>query len=319
MRSIVSCYKEHAIRVSDSYCSRTSSISNQPYICPKQNPSTPYSITCIYKLNLISHQTQFLITLTWTKKLIRQGFTINIYPYDSDSRNSRQLGKNKGTETFQVQNFEVQVIWDISDAIYYEGPDPVEGFYVIVLVDSELGLRLGDKEEEEEEWLKNMKTVNNFSMVSRSELFYSTNIYATKAKFCDRGISHDIVIKCGVVEDEGSKSYNQYHNNSYSYNHNNYGLCVYMDKKTIFEVKRLRWNFRGNQTIFVDGLVVDVMWDIHGWIFNQNKGSIVFMFRTRSGLNNRLWLEEKNLKTNKELQDRTFGFSLLICACKNFD
>ncbi|OIW11328.1 hypothetical protein TanjilG_20477 [Lupinus angustifolius] len=316
MRGIVSCYNEHAIRVSDSYCSRNSSTSNQPYICPKQNPSTPHSITCIYKLNLISHQTQFLITLTWTKKLIHQGFTINIHPYDSDSRSSLLLQKNKGTETFQVYNFEVQLIWDISDAIYYEGPEPVKGFYIIVLINSELGLLLGDKEEE---WLKNMKIVNNSSMVSRSELFFnSTNVYATKAKFCETGISHDIVIKCGVV-DEGSKSYNHYHNHSYSYNHNNYGLCVYMDKKTIFEVKRLRWNFRGNQTIFVDGLVVDFMWDVHDWIFNQNKGSIVFMFRTRSGLDHRLWLEEKNLKTNKEFQDRGIGLSLLICACKNPD
>ncbi|KAK7244966.1 hypothetical protein RIF29_39795 [Crotalaria pallida] len=323
MRGIISCYNEHAIRVSDSYCSSSSSsISNQTYLCPKQNPSTPHSISCMYKLNLISNQTQFLIiTITWTKKLMRQGFTISINnPHHtnhatsysvSDSQNSHELRKNKGTEAFRAHNFEFQVLWDLCDAKYGAGPEPVEGFYVLVLVNSESGFRLGDKDEE---WLKNMKvTNNNFLMVSRREIFYSTNVYATKAKFCNTGNSHDLVIKCGV-DHEGPKSYDHHNNN---YNHNHYGLCVCMDKKMIFEVKRLRWNFRGNQTIFVDGLVVDVMWDVHDWIFNHNKGSSVFMFRTRSGLDSRLWLEEKNLQSKKEFPDRAIGSSLLICACKN--
>jgi hypothetical protein len=33
-------------------------------------------------------------------------------------------------------------------------------------------------------------------------------------------------------------------------------------------VKQLQWNFRGNQTIFVDNLLVDLMWDVHDWFFN---------------------------------------------------
>ncbi|KAI5425585.1 hypothetical protein KIW84_031410, partial [Lathyrus oleraceus] len=108
---------------------------------------------------------------------------------------------------------------------------------------------------------------------------------------------------CGV--EDGSKSHS---------------LCLFMDKKMVFQVKRLKWNFRGNQTIFVDGLVVDMMWDLHDWIFNHHSNdsvSCVFMFRTRSGLDSRLWLEEKNLQKEKE-QDR-IGFSLLICGCKKPD
>ncbi|OIW05114.1 hypothetical protein TanjilG_02587 [Lupinus angustifolius] len=306
MRGILSCYNEHAISVSDSHSSK------------HNNPSTPHTITCIYKLNLFSNQTQFLITITWTKKLIHQGFTININPSDSDSdsSNSHQFRKNKGIETIQHHNFEVQVLWDISDAKYYEGSEPVEGFYLILLVNSELGLRLGDKDEE---WLKNKKVTGDFSLVSKSELFYNTNVYATKSKFCDTGISHDIVIKFDIVEEELSKSYSHHQNHRYSYNHNNYVLCVCMDNRTIFEVKRLRWNFRGNQTIFVDGLVIDVMWDLHDCLFNQNKGSAMFMFRTRSGLDCRLWLE-KNLRIDNEFQDKEIGFSLLICSnCKNPD
>jgi hypothetical protein len=58
-------------------------------------------------------------------------------------------------------------------------------------------------------------------------------------------------------------------------------------------VKRLQWNFKGNQTIFVDNLLVDLMWDVHDWFFNPASRYAVFMFRTRNGLDSRLWLEEK--------------------------
>lgn len=306
MRGIASCYNEHAIRVSDSYCSRPS---NQAYLCPKLNlSSSKDSITCMYKLDLIStQQKQIFISLTWAKKLLGQGFTITITnSKDSPSNsklNARQLRKNKGNETFQSHNSQIQVLWDLSDAKYEEGPEPINGFYVVVLVDSELGLRLGDKNEE----LLNLDAKEaKFSMVSRSEKFFSgSEVYETKAKFCETGISHDILIKCGVSEEGGASR--------------SHALSVCVDKKTMFQVKRLQWNFRGNQTIFIDGLVVDMMWDLHDWFFNSNNSaSAVFMFRTRSGLDSRLWLEEKNLHARKE-QDKNIGFSLLICACKNPD
>ncbi|XP_061340319.1 uncharacterized protein LOC133286836 [Gastrolobium bilobum] len=308
MKGITSCYNEHAIKVSDSYCSRPS---NQVYLCPKLTPSIRDSVTCIYKVNLISKQKQLLIAITWTKRLKGQGFAINITnntpsgysPSKFNANLSQQLRKNKGTETFNSHNLEFQVLWDLSAAKYDDGPEPVGGFYVVVLVDSELGLHLGDKDEESLDLNVNAgMAVANFSMVSRSERFSGNNVYATKAKFSETGIVHDILIKCGLEEEEKSKSH---------------VLSVCMDKNTIFEVKRLRWNFRGNQTIFVDGLVVDMMWDVHDWLFNPTSASAVFLFRTRSGLDSRLWLEEKSLQTHKD-HDR-IGFSLLICACKNPD
>lgn len=298
MRGITSCYNEHAIKVSDLYCSRPSN-PNHSYLVPKlnNNPSTQNSVTCIYKLSI--QKQELLITVTWTKKLIRQGFIINI---NSDSDFVNVISKNRGAETFQFQTFEVKLIWDLSTAKYNEGPEPVEGFYIVVFVNSELGLLLGDKEEESS--LQEKKTHGTrISMVSRSERFSGTSVYATKAKFSETGILHEILIKCGV--EDGSKSHS---------------LCLFMDKKMVFQVKRLKWNFRGNQTIFVDGLVVDMMWDLHDWIFNHHSNdsvSCVFMFRTRSGLDSRLWLEEKNLQKEKE-QDR-IGFSLLICGCKKPD
>lgn len=299
MRSIATCYNEHAIKVSDSYCSGPSNLS---YLTPKHKSSIPNEVTCLYKAEL-STQKQLLITLTWRSNLTGQGFTINIGDNNTSSASNldssfKRLQKNKGTKTFQFRNTKIEVLWDISTAKYDKGPEPTNGFYVMVLTDSEIGLLIGDKDDE----IKMKKGIPEakFSLVCRSEQFCGSSVYSTKAQFCDAGIQHEIVIKC-EREEEGTKSP---------------VLSVYIDQKIVFQVKRLRWNFRGNQAIFLDGLLVDMMWDVHDWFFNPKSRSAIFLFRTRSGLNSRLWLEEKVLEQKGQEKPQ---FSLLIFACKNPD
>lgn len=194
----------------------------------------------------------------------------------------------------------VEVFWDLSNAKYDTGPEPVDGFFIAILVDSELGLVLGEiSEETVTKKLKNRTILGKSSLLSRREhCSGNTTLYNTKAQFCDSGTWHEISIRCSG-ESEGLKSP---------------VLSVSIDKKMVIRVKRLQWNFRGNQTIFVDGLLVDLLWDVHNWFFNADSdGYAVFMFRTRSGLDSRLWLEEKSALKDKD-GDK---FSLLIYACKS--
>ncbi|PON56019.1 hypothetical protein TorRG33x02_297850 [Trema orientale] len=300
MRNIATCYSEHAIKVSDSYCSGSS---NLAYLNPKLNhPSIPNEVTCIYKAKF-SNQTQLLISLTWFSNLapgIRVGQELRCSEF-------KRLKKNKGTETFRSCGFKVDVFWDFSEAKYGVGPEPIKGFFVIVLVESEPGLILGDKQDNE-------NVQGKFSLVSRNERYsFGHYSYSTKAKFCDNGMVHEIVVKCGRGEEEKDLEGKEQKGSRI-----NPVLSVCIDRKTIFEVKRLRWNFRGNQAIFLDGLVVDMMWDVHDWFFNTTSGCAVFMFRTRTGLNSRLWLEENILEEQNKEEERA-EFSLLICACKNPD
>ncbi|KAK9291075.1 hypothetical protein L1049_009262 [Liquidambar formosana] len=300
MRSIATCYSEHAIKVSDSYCSGPS---NQACLSQNLIPSIQNSVTCMYKAKLSTHK-QLVITLTWCNNLLGQGLNINISDDPSSpfkfNANSRQFGSTKGSETFESCNSKIELLWDLSSAQYEAGPEPTNGFYVMVLADSEICLLLGDMDEKLD--VKEFKTgipVAKFSLVSRSEYFSGNALYSTKAQFCDTGMAHDILIRCS--REEGSKSP---------------VLSVCIDKRRVVQVKRLLWNFRGNQSLFVDGLLVDMMWDVHDWFFNPASGCAVFMFRTRSGLDSRLWFEEKNLV--QKGQERV-EFSLLICACKNPD
>lgn len=305
MRNITACYSQHAIKVSNSYCSVPTNLS------PNLIPSIQNAVTCIYKLHHLSSQKLFFIRITWCN-LAAQRFSIAIAE-DSCSlaKFSRQLRlrKVKGTKAFDCCNCGVEVFWDLSEATYDAGPEPISGYYVAVFVDSELSLLLGDVDEEPPELKQRISSSSNnnnnnniqfstYTLLSRSEHFSGNALYSTKAQFSRGGTCHDIMIKCG--EEKASAAV----------------LSVFIDKKNVIQVKRLQWNFRGNQTIFVDGLLVDMMWDVHGWFFNPSSAYAFFMFRTRSGFDSRLWLEEKILEQKE--QDKV-GLSLLICACKTPD
>ncbi|KAJ6402697.1 hypothetical protein OIU84_014743 [Salix udensis] len=308
MRSIAACYSEHAIKISDSYCSGPSNHASLSQNC---SPSIPDSVSCVYKVKL-STQKHLLITLAWRDRFVFEG--LDVYIHDSIiSSSSRkragnsvhQLQEIKGASTFQSRDSKIEIFWDLSAACFDAGPQPVRGFYVVVMVDSELGLVLGDTDNEEvrKKCLKEKTAPLRPSLVSRSEHFSGKTTYSTKAQFSDAGTTHDILIKCGGDEEDGSK---------------NPVLSVWIDGKETFQVKRLRWNFRGNRIIFLDGLLVDMMWDLHQWFFKEQSGRAVFMFRTRSGLDSRLWLDDEVEKKNLEHDGRDRPeFSLLISARKN--
>ncbi|KAL5580281.1 hypothetical protein UlMin_012723 [Ulmus minor] len=297
MRDIVSCFSENAVSVSHPSCS---SYTNTACINPIQTPSVQNAITSLYKITL-SNQKQLFVKIAWCKSNSAQGLTINFGddPLASFKLNvnSRLFRKKKGTKLFESNDLKIELLWDLSSAKYETGPEPVDGFCILVLVDSEIGLVLGSAMAEEalNKKLKTGASMAKISLVSRQEHCSGNTLYVTKSQFCENGIVHEIVIKC-----EGA-------------NEKHPVLSVSIDKKTVIRVKRLQWNFRGNQTIFVDRLLVDLLWDVHDWFFNPASGFAVFMFRTRSGMDSRLWLEEKLLQKEKDRVD----FSLVIYACKN--
>ncbi|KAL3828542.1 hypothetical protein ACJIZ3_017344 [Penstemon smallii] len=301
MRDFASCFNEYAVQVvSDTSCSSYST--NNSCISPNLIPSIQNTVTCLYKTTLTS-QKQIIINLTWSKSSLLQGLNITFGDDQSNSfklnTNSRLFRKLKGSKSLDFHNSKVEIFWDLYAARYESGPEPVDGYYVFVTIDSELALVLGDMAQEvlKLKKLKSGSKMAKFALISRQEHFSGNTLYSTKAQFCDSGIAHDIMIRCSG-ENEGLK---------YPV------LSVCIDKKVVIKVKRLQWNFRGNQTIFLDGLVVDLMWDVHDWFYNLGSGDAVFMFRTRRGMDSRLWLEEKMVKKDEDKLE----FSLMIFACKN--
>ncbi|CAA2988683.1 Hypothetical predicted protein [Olea europaea subsp. europaea] len=299
MRDFASCFSEYTVQVSETSCS---SYSNNSCMTPSLIPSIQNAVTCLYR-TVLSTQKQFFISVTWYKNNISQGLNITFGNDPSTAiklnSNSRLFRKLKGSKSLEFDNSKIDVFWDFSRARYHTGPEPVNGYYAFLIVDSELSLILGDMVEEASiQKLKTCTQMAKFSLVSRQEHFSGSTVYSTKAKFCKQGADHDISIHCSE-ENEGVK-------------HPVLSVCI--DKKMVIRVKRLQWNFRGNQTIFLDGLLIDLLWDVHDWFYNPAaSGYAVFMFRTRSGTDSRLWLEEKLEQKDHEKVE----FSFMIYACKS--
>lgn len=246
------CYRDEAIRVSNP-------------------PSIQQTVTCVYKVM----EKQAMITLTW----LNQGLSIGVS--DHPARISISGRRLRGKTTAEVSGLVVEAVWDFSRASYGPGPEPVSGFYLVIVIDSELSLILGDAEPEPG---LDTKRVSECVLVSRSERLIGTAAFETAARFCDAGDRHDILIEW-----------------------RNTTLSVYVDRRSVVQVSRVQWNFRGNHTIFVDGVAVDVMWDVYDWVFGAGAGAGVFLFRTREGTESRrVWMDEGK-----------GGFCLRICACKN--
>lgn len=322
MRDLVSCFGDYAVRVADppppsSCTSACSTLTAEANANKRQGavPSTQNAVNCLYRLDLSASKSgkQLLVTVVWCRTQTGQALSLGFGDDPSATlklgNNSRFFKKKWGSKAFDSNNSKIEAFWDLSSARYGPGPEPTDGFYVLVVVGSELGLALGDLagEAAARRFGTGSVAATAGKLVSRREHFYGGGIYATRAQFCDSGAEHEILIHCRG-EEEGLK---------------HPVLSVAIDKKSVVCVKRLRWNFRGNQTLFVDGLLVDLMWDVHDWFCGNGKGygNGVFMFRTRKGMESRLWLEEKLLeKKEKEKDqrlDRSANFSLFIYACKS--
>ncbi|CAL1367073.1 unnamed protein product [Linum trigynum] len=342
MRDFVSCFSENAINVAASQqthhhysfsCSSSAAAAASSTLlaataAPSSDstPSVQNAVSSLYRITLSTHKKPFHLSVTWAADWLTissgQSSTFKL------NTSSGLFRKKKGCRSIEAAgggpDSKFDVYWDLSSARYEAaGPEPLDGFYVVVLVDSEIVLILGDLADESTVLPKKLlrtaapASAAKSSLISRQEHCSGSTLYSTKAQFCETGGQHDILIKCSGGdggEKEGVKQRNH---------HPVLSVCI--DKKVVIRVKRLQWNFRGNQTIFVDGLLVDLMWDVHDWFFNPAAATAtaaVFMFRTRRGMDSRLWLEEKLAQKEEQLQQQEkqqqrLEFSLLIYACKS--
>lgn len=310
MRDFASCFSEHAVKVSDSSCRQSITRgSKSSVIASAVDFSVQASITNVYRAQLISSQKEdLLVKSTWSRTHVGPALSlgVDVDPYahhwNPASIDSQLLRKTKGTRSFVSGTSLIALHWDYSMAKFPSGPEPLSNFYVVVIVDSEIALLLGDLSKDYVKRLEGVIHAAEFSLVSRREQVLGCSVYSAKARFSEQGKEHDIVIRCRgdnsiwADEDEDESE-----------------LVVSIDKRRVFREKKLHWKFRGNQTIFVDGWPVDMMWDVKDWWFSSPQGYAVFMFRKRSALESRLWLEEELLHRERGIS----GFSLLIQAFKS--
>lgn len=149
--------------------------------------------------------------------------------------------------------------WDLSRAKFGSRPDPLSGFYVAIVVVGEMTLLVGDSPKEAYANTRARTPGKNQIMVLRREHVYGNKLYATKANF--GGKERDVSIDYRLIGDDPR-------------------LYFSIDDKRVLQIKHLRWKFRGNERVEVDGVPILISWDVHSWLFEEDEdGYALFMFK----------------------------------------
>ncbi|XP_051126174.1 uncharacterized protein LOC127248059 [Andrographis paniculata] len=155
---------------------------------------------------------------------------------------------------------------------------------------------------------------NNSMLVSKRKHLSGKNLYQTKVQFSGgEGSIHDVRIECdpGCGGDDPS-------------------LTIRIDSEIVMRIKHLKWKFRGNCRVLVDGAPVEVYWDVHDWLFRSRLGYAVFVFRTRVSTEEK-WVDDilpicnlnamswscKDSGVVEDFGFSDFGYCLVLYGCKN--
>lgn len=183
---------------------------------------------------------------------VNYSFHFHIKPFPWYSNNKK--GSKKLDLIINKKQPPATIFWDLSNAKYGSRPEPVSGFYVAVVIDHEIILLLGDEAytSAAAAQIKSPSLINNnynkMMMILRREHVYGTKLYSTKADI--GGHERNISIDCRISDDDPR-------------------LFFSIDDKVALRVKHLKWKFRGNESIEIEGTCVQVSWDVYNWLFHQ--------------------------------------------------
>ncbi|KAF8029105.1 hypothetical protein BT93_E1699 [Corymbia citriodora subsp. variegata] len=179
--------------------------------------------------------------------LYAPSFSLHVKPFAFwNKRGSKSFGR-------------ARIFWDLLRAKFGPGPGPISGYYVSVVVDGEAVLLVGDRAKEAHARTKARGPERRAqALVLRREHVIGRRAFATAARF--GGKDREISIDCTTNADAR--------------------LCFDVDGERVLQVKRLKWKFRGCERVEVDGVSIQVSWDVYNWLFEGFRcGHAVFMFR----------------------------------------
>ncbi|KAG8050669.1 hypothetical protein GUJ93_ZPchr0009g93 [Zizania palustris] len=304
VREFASCIGDGAVRVA---CTAPSSTRTSTSTSSNSGTPSTLSVTASYRATLLLSDDDNASTpplhlrLTWTHSPL--GPTFSFSPSASGPallirrrRGTRTVRSGSGDEDSAVCAPPLALFWDLTAARYdpAASPEPVSGYYVVAVASAEVVLAVGDLAAEfvkaKFEGQIPKARVTPLARGERVVVSDPAAMHTARVRFAEGGPEHEVSVGCVPGSGGGDE------------------LLISIDGTRAVQARRLRWNFRGNQTVFVDGAPVDIMWDLHGWWFREPPGCALVMLRARSALESRLWLEDEAAAP---------GFSLVVQAFKS--
>ncbi|CAI0382223.1 unnamed protein product [Linum tenue] len=318
MKDFPSCFGESGVQVADSSSSSASASASGSSSSSNPGKAAQNLVTCVYqcKLRGASRRSSCFVTVAWSRNLMGQGLGVTIddsfnHPLCRVDIKPWLFSKRKGCKNLEVDSDKIDIYWDLSSAKFGSGPEPLEGFYLAVGFNQEMVLLLGDLKKEACKKFDGEGALlhSNAIFIAKKEHIFGRKFYGAKAQFCGEGQLHDVAIECDTVDLLKDPC-----------------LVIRVDSKVVMQIKRLKWKFRGNGTILVDGLPVEVFWDVHDWLFGSAAGNAVFMFQSCISAE-KLWngqlifdpsaLTMSDSQRFRDYQSQGLGFSLVLYAWRN--
>ncbi|KAK9079521.1 hypothetical protein SSX86_001193 [Deinandra increscens subsp. villosa] len=168
----------------------------------------------------------------------------------------------------------IKIHYDLSRAKFGSGPEPVSGFYIAATVSGQMTLLIGDLSKQA--FSKTKSTLSNRNQITILRREHVSGIsckrYTTQATF--RGRTREITIDCTRVVPAGACR-----NTGTSGDDSR--LYFSVENKRVLVVKHLQWKFRGNERVEIDGVHIQISWDVHNWLSEEEieDSYALFMFR----------------------------------------
>lgn len=255
--------------------SRTSSIaSNQtPSLIEKitDDPTiaktAQSTVILAYQANIVGYWHN--VTVVWCKNLMNHSLCIIVDSLENDFHYSCKVDlkpwhfwSKKGYKSFEVESNKVDVYWDLRSAKFSGSPEPCTDYYVALVSNEEVVMLLGDYKKKAYKRTKSRPALMEAMLLYKKENVFGKKSFSTRARFDERTKEHEITV-------EGSTSGARAPD-----------MWISVDGAVVIHVRNLQWKFRGNQTVMIDELPVQVFWDVHDWLFKSpGTGSGLFIFK----------------------------------------
>ncbi|RDY13340.1 hypothetical protein CR513_01755, partial [Mucuna pruriens] len=231
---------------------------------PAAPPSPPHSTIS----NLSVYNTdRGPVSLTWSRSMVGRSLHIQLHQHPFDSPPFPSLSFNLYIRPFLFWKkhgakklaSNTHLLWNFSKAKFGSGPEPISGFYVALVVNKHMTLLVGDATKDAYSKSKAHEPNSRQLLVLQKEHVFADRVYATRATF--GGKTREIQIDCGYRDHSR--------------------LCFSVDGEKVLQIKRLKWKFRGNERIEVDGVHVRISWDLYNWLFHKDNAHAhaIFMFK----------------------------------------
>ncbi|KAL6538501.1 hypothetical protein OROGR_012489 [Orobanche gracilis] len=234
---------------------------------PAANKPTHNFVTCTYSVKLGDIFCN--ITVTWAKTLISHTLYITVENPDEENHftckidlKTWQFWGKKGLKTFTVDEKRIDVFWDLRSAKFTSSPQPNSDYYVAMVCVEEVVLLLGDQKDEALRRTKSRPSVEDALLVHKKELVFAKKCFCTKTTLGQDKKEYSIIIESSL-------------NGPYDPE-----MWISVDGTKSIRVPNLHWRFRGNETIKVDDFRVQILWDVHDWLYSGNHSGVgIFVFR----------------------------------------